>query len=78
MAVKIIKNAENPETTEILAESIVKIANGFEGLLNTPLNEDAIVALLKDMPGTNQLSKSDIRSVLQNLKTLKGYYLRQK
>ena len=77
MALKVKKDEENPETPEVLAEAIVKIANGFEKLLNTPLNEEAIVVLLHNMPGmTGQVSKGQIRLIFRNLKTLKGYYLR--
>lgn len=77
MGVKVIKNSEQPESTEVLAEAIVKIAEGFEALLKTPLNDWAIVALLREMPGTKNMSRSEIQLVLKNLKTLKGYYLRR-
>ena len=79
MSIKIKKNEDNPETPEVLAEAIIKIADGFEKLLNTQLNEKAIVALILSMPGmTGQVSKHQIQLVLKNLKTLKGYYLREK
>lgn len=76
MAVRIKKNEEKPESAEILAEAIIKIADGFESLLTTPVNDDAIVQLLLGMPGMT-VSKTDVRQVLRNLKTLKGYYLRK-
>lgn len=76
MAVKIVKNEEQPESTEILAASIITIANGFEKLLSGPLNDDAIIALLyHKMKG--RINKTDIELVLSNLRTLKGYYLRK-
>lgn len=79
MAIRIIKNQENPETPEILAEAIIKIADSFEKLLKTELNENAIIQLVLGMPGTTgRISKSQIKLVLKNLKTLKGYYLRKK
>ena len=64
MNIKIKKNEENPESTEVLAENIIKIANGFEQLLNTPLKESAIVQLLMGMSGMAGVSKSQIRVVL--------------
>ena len=77
MAIKILKNEEKPETPEILAEAILKVAEGFEKLLNTQLNERAIISLLMGMPGmSGQVSKSQVKLILKNLKTLKGYYLR--
>ena len=74
--IKIKKNEENPESAEVLAENIIKIANGFEQLLNTPLKDSAIVQLLMGMSGMTGVSKSQIRLVLQNLKRLKGWYLK--
>lgn len=77
MAVKVLKNKENPETPEILAESIIKISDAFQELLSTKLTEEAIVTLLKDMPGMGSVGKPAIRLVLAKLKTLKGYYIRK-
>ena len=76
MNIKIKKNEENPESAEILAENIIKIANGFEQLLSTPLKEDAIVQLLMGMSGMAGVSKSQIRLILKNLKRLKAWYVR--
>lgn len=73
MAVKVNKNPEKPETTEILAEAIVRISEGFEKLQDSGLNEEAIIVLLHDR---SKISKRDITVVLQNLRTLKGYYCR--
>ncbi len=76
--IKVIKNQENPETPEVLASSLIKIADAFEKLLaGGELNEFAIVALLKDMPGMQNVGKTEIRLVLQNLKKLKSYYVRK-
>lgn len=78
MSIKIKKNEENPETPEVLAESIIRIDDSFEKLLSTRLKQRAIVALLKGMPGMTTVSKTEIDFILDNLKTLKGYYLRDK
>jgi hypothetical protein len=76
--IKVIKNEENPETPEVLATSLIKIADAFEKLLaGGALNEYAIVALLRDMPGMQTVGKTEIRLVLQNLKKLKSYYVRK-
>jgi hypothetical protein len=76
--IKVIKNEENPETPEVLAASIIQIGSAFEKLLNTELTERAVVALLKDMPGMQNIGKTEIRLVLSNLKRLKGYYIKAK
>jgi hypothetical protein len=75
MAIRVIKNPENPETPEVLADAIIRIADGFTKLLSTPLTDEAIVILLHGMPGM-QVGKTEIRLVLKNLRTLKGYYIR--
>lgn len=76
MNIKIKKNEENPESAEVLAENIIKIASGFEKLLNTSLKEDAIVQLLMGMSGMAGVSKSQIRLILKNLKRLKAWYVK--
>ena len=77
--VKVIKDENNPETPEILAASLIKIADAFERLMQTKdLTDHAIIALLKDMPGMQNVGKTEIRLVLENLKRLKSYYVRKK
>ncbi len=76
MSIKVIKNQENPETMEVLAESIIKIADGFQALLSQKFTEDGIVSLIHALPGIG-VGKSEIKAVLNGLKTLKGYYLRK-
>lgn len=77
--VRVIKNAENPETPEILAQSLITIADSFERLMGQKegLKQNAIVALLANMPGmVGRVSKTDIDFVLINLTRLKSYYVR--
>lgn len=75
--IKIKKTEGNEESAEVLAASIVKIADGFESLLKTPLKEEAIIALLHSMPGvTSYVSKGQIKLVLTNLKRLKAWYIK--
>jgi hypothetical protein len=77
--VRVIKDENHPETPEVLAAAIIKIANAFEALLATKeLTDHALVALLKDMPGMQLVGKTEIRLILDNLKKLKGYYIRKK
>ena len=76
MSVKIKKTDGNEESAEILASAVLKIADGFQALLSTPLQQPAIVALLKDMPGMAEVSKGQIKLVLSNLKRLKAWYLK--
>jgi hypothetical protein len=74
--IKIKKNTENPESAELLAANIIKVAEGFEKLLNTPLNQRAIEALLRDYIGTTKITKKQLRLVLQALPRLKSWYVK--
>jgi len=69
--IKVIKNQEKPETREVLAEAIIRISEGLTSLEKSGLNRKAIVALIAD--GTT-VGKPDIRTVLDALARLKGWY----
>lgn len=71
--VKIVKDAANPESTEILAAAITKISEGFTSLLASGLNKRAIVVLLQ---AETKLPQRDITAVLDALPRLKGWYCR--
>lgn len=77
MAIKVKKDELNPETPEVLAASIIKIGTALEKLMSDDLNPEALVALIKYMPGMAQTSVTDIRLVLRKLKELTGYYVRK-
>jgi hypothetical protein len=72
---KIIKS-DPPETTEILAASVIKISEAMDKLLNAPggLRREAIVLLIHDM---TKVGKPDIRLVLDALPQLRGYWCRK-
>lgn len=74
--IKVIKNEENPETPEVLASAIIKIGDAFEKLMATPLKQHGIISLLKDMPGMQEVGKTQIRLVLENMKKLRSYYIK--
>lgn len=74
--IRVIKNESNPETPEVLAASIVKIAGAFEKLMTSELKQSALVALLRDMPGMAGVGKGEVDLILSNLKKLKSYYIR--
>lgn len=75
MAVKNVHvtKSDPPESTEILAEAIVRIGDGMKKLTESGLNEKAIVVLLHDATG---LSKRDIKTVLDAQRRLAGWYCR--
>lgn len=71
-----ITKSEPPESTELLASSIVKISAAMDKLLKEPggLNTEAIVLLVHDR---TKVGKPDIRAVLEALPQLRGYYCRK-
>ena len=77
MSIRVKKNEENPESTEVLAESIIKIAKGFEKL-QKEFTDEGLVSLINDLPECRGVGKTAIRQILCALPTLKGYYLRDK
>lgn len=68
--VKVVKS-EPPQSTEILAEAIVRIGDSVAKLNASGLNRRAVVVLLRDATG---LGKKDIETVLDALPRLRGWY----
>lgn len=75
--IKIKKNEENPESAELLAQSIVQVADGFDKVLKSPLSRRALVVLLQDGIGISKITKSQIELVLDGLPRLKGWYIKK-
>lgn len=73
MSIRIKKNEEKPESTEILAEAIIRIGDGMDKLSKSGLNKKAIIALIQDQ---TKLGKNDIETVIDALQRLKGWYCR--
>ena len=72
MNIKVVKS-DPPQTTEILAEAIVRIGDAAEKLNKSGLNRKAIEVLLHDVTG---LARRDIKAVLDALPRLRGWYCR--
>ena len=75
--IKVKKNEENPESVELLAQSIIQVAEASQKLLNSGLTERAIAVLLQDGIGASKISKSQIYLVLNNLPRLKAWYVKK-
>jgi hypothetical protein len=71
--IKIVKNIEKPEPTEILAEAVIRIGENMEKLQKGGLNSRAIEALLYDY---TKIPKRYIRLILESLAKMKGWYCR--
>ena len=75
--IKIKKNEENPESAELLAQSVIQVAEGFEKVLKTPLTQRGLIVLLHDGIGQAKITKSQIKLVLEALPRLKGWYIKK-
>ena len=75
--IKIKKDEETPESVELLASSVIQVAEGFQKVLNSPLTERALIVLLHDGIGTQKITKSQIKLVLEALPRLKGWYIKK-
>ena len=75
--IKIKKNEENPESAELLAQSVIQVAEGFEKILKTPLTQRGLIVLLHDGIGQAKITKSQIKLVLEALPRLKGWYIKK-
>jgi len=75
--IKIKKDEELPESVELLAQSIIQVAEGFEKVLSSKLSGRALVTLLHDGIGTSKITKSQIKLVLEALPRLKAWYIKK-
>ncbi len=66
-------NEVNPEPLELVAKSIIQIAETFEKMKSSPLRQHTVIIILKDMTG---LSQRDIKAVLEAAADLKRYALK--
>lgn len=74
--VRVTKTPGKEESTEILAASIVKIAQGFDTLMAGGLNRRGLIALLREGIGRNNITNEQIELVLDALPRLKAWYIR--
>ena len=70
--IKVIKS-EPPESTAIMAKSIIAISDGFKKLTEEGLTTDAIAILLA---ARVKVRITDVRLILESLPKLKGWYVR--
>jgi len=74
--IKIVKDEFNPESTELLAKSIIQVSEASKSLLGSGLNQRALIVLLLDMIGAGKITKSQIKLVLDNLPRLRAWYIK--
>ncbi len=83
--IRIIKNKEEPESTPVLADAILKISEALEKLSKSDLNERAIIVLAIDACanvilvnyGTKRKPRyQEVKAIIDALKQLKAWYLK--
>lgn len=71
--VTVKKNDQQPESKEILAEAIIRIGESLNTLQKNGLNRKAIEILIH---AQTKVAMRDIRTVLDALPRLRGWYCR--
>ena len=72
-----ITKSNPPETIELMAASVVQIAEASEKILNSGLTKKALIILLQAQIGPGYINKSQIELVLDNLPKLKALYVKK-
>jgi len=73
--VKVKTDQENPEPIELIAKSIIDIADGMRRINSTRLTRKALVVLLN---AHSKVSKSEIEVILNCMTELENIYLKKK
>ena len=70
-----VTKSDPPESTEILAEAIVRLGESVADLKANGMNEKAIIILLQ---AETKLNRSTIKLVLDSIPRLKAWYCTKK
>lgn len=68
--VKVVSDSEFSEPLEVVADSIIKIANAFDAINNSRLSRRAVILLIQDATGCKQADIADILDVAPKLKKI--------
>lgn len=68
-------NEEAPETLEIIADSIIRVADAFEKIKRGRLSQRALIILIKDACGS-AVNFSEIEIILNTIPKLKDKFIR--
>ena len=70
-------NEENPEPVELIAQSIIQIAEAAKRISESRLRKRAIVLLIKDaIPPKYKVGMTEIEQVLEAAESLKRHYIK--
>ena len=70
-------NEENPEPLELIAQSIIQIAEAYKKVNDSRLRKRAILLLIKDaIPAKYKVGINEIELVLDAAQSLKAHYIK--
>lgn len=72
--IKVQSNEENPEPLEVIADSIIKVADAFDKIASSKLKLRAVIVLIKDVH--RDLAVGDIEKVLTCAPLLRKHFLK--
>lgn len=70
-------NEENPEPLELIAKSIIEIADAFNKIAASRVRKRVVVLLLFDMLKNRGVGISQIEAILEAAPMLESYYIKQ-
>jgi hypothetical protein len=70
------RDEQNPEPVELIAKSIIDVADAARKMMASPLKIDAIVLLLHHSIGVRNITQYQIKQVLLHAAALKTNYLK--
>ena len=74
---KVVKDAINPETPEVLAASIIAIDKNLKAMRETGLTDNAVAVLIAGMAQSG-VTKTEVLQVFNGLNRLRSYYVKSK
>lgn len=76
LTVKIKTDQENPEPLELIAQSIITVAEAAEKINKSQLERRLLVLMIQDIAGAQNISKSQINLVLDTVPKIKQQFLK--
>lgn len=71
--IKVKSNEQDREPLELIAKSIIDVANGFDAINKSRLTKRAVLLLLRDCTGVGM---NDIEKILDAGPKLKAHYIK--
>lgn len=72
--IRVVADADSPESLDILAKSIIEVAAFAKGIEQSRLKQSTVVLLIQDYIGARNITRNQIEDVLNAAAKLKDVY----